>query len=142
MSRMSARVFAFVLADDADTYTAKELADGLQVSPAAISGAVRQLVSAGLMTKGREPGARSDYYRMDDDDVWGTIMAQRKPFLQRYVDLLTEGAREIGADGAGGRRLRETVEFYRFMDDELAHTLERWQVRRAAWLEEEARRTD
>ncbi|MBD8506125.1 MarR family transcriptional regulator [Hoyosella sp. G463] len=134
MPRMSARVFAYVLADDADTYTARDLAEGLRVSPAAISGAVRQLVQAGLLARGREPGERSDFYRIDDDDVWGTIMAQRKPFLERYIELLTEGAREIGATRAGGRRLEETIEFYRFMDEELGLTLERWKDRRARWV--------
>ena len=41
--RMPARVFACVLADDAGALTAGELAERLQVSPAAISGAVRWL---------------------------------------------------------------------------------------------------
>ena len=39
--RMPARVFASVLAEDAGALTAAELAERLQVSPAAISGAVR-----------------------------------------------------------------------------------------------------
>ena len=36
--RMPARVFAYILADDRSVYTAAELAQGLHVSPAAISG--------------------------------------------------------------------------------------------------------
>ena len=43
LQRMPARVFAFILADDQSVYTAAELARGLDVSPAAISGAVRYL---------------------------------------------------------------------------------------------------
>ena len=45
--RMPARVFAAILADDAGRLTAGELAERLQVSPAAISGAVRYLTQAG-----------------------------------------------------------------------------------------------
>ena len=41
MPRMAARVFSYALADDAEHYSAAELAEALRVSPAAISGAVR-----------------------------------------------------------------------------------------------------
>ena len=64
MNRMAARVFAYVLAEDAERYTAADLAKGLGVSRAAISGAVRDLVHAGLVSKEREPGARVDHYRI------------------------------------------------------------------------------
>ncbi|HEU0285555.1 MAG TPA: helix-turn-helix domain-containing protein, partial [Nocardioidaceae bacterium] len=47
MPRMPSRVFAYFLADEAERYTARELATGLRVSPAAISGAVRYLIQAG-----------------------------------------------------------------------------------------------
>jgi DNA-binding transcriptional regulator GbsR (MarR family) len=60
MPRMAARVFAYVLAEDSDRYTAADLADGLRVSPAAVSGAVRYLVDARLLFREREPGTRSD----------------------------------------------------------------------------------
>ena len=56
MPRMPARVFAYVLAEDSDRYTAAQLAEGLQVSPAAISGAVRYLVDTGLLIRERAPG--------------------------------------------------------------------------------------
>src|SRR4030095_13763683 len=60
--RMPARVFAYVLAVDADRHTAAELAAGLRVSPAAISGAVRYLVQVGLLGKERAPRSRRGYY--------------------------------------------------------------------------------
>src|ERR671910_2108093 len=77
--RMPARVFAYVLAEDAERYTAADLARGLRVSLAAISGAVRYLVQVGLLAKEREPGSRSDHYRIFDEDIWGTIFSQRLP---------------------------------------------------------------
>ena len=46
--RMPARVFACVLADDSGGLTAADLAERLQVSPAAISGAVRWLMQMHL----------------------------------------------------------------------------------------------
>lgn len=141
LGRMPSRVFAYVLADDAESYTARQLADGLRVSPAAISGAVRVLVQAGLLARERAPGGRIDQYRVYDDDVWASIMRQRQPFMKRCVGILEDGVELVGADRAGGHRLRETLEFYRFWDSELESFLERWRAHRQRWLREEAATT-
>ncbi|RDI44414.1 GbsR/MarR family transcriptional regulator [Nocardia mexicana] len=130
MPRMSARVFAFVLADDEERYTAGELAQGLRVSPAAISGAVRHLVRIGLLGREREPGARQDTYRVYDDDVWSAITMQRETALDRSVQFLNEGVELLDHARPGGRRVRETLEYYRFLRAELPQTMQRWQQRR------------
>lgn len=137
LPRMPARVFAYVLADDAESYTARELSEGLRVSPAAISGAVRLLVQTGLLAKEREPGARVDRYRVYDDDVWASILTQRKPILQRYEDALAEAVEQFDDHGAGARRVRETREFYTFMNRDLDNLIARWKEHRRAWLKEE-----
>jgi hypothetical protein len=128
--RMPARVFAYVLAEDADRYTAGELAAGLRVSPAAISGAVRYLVQVGLLGRDREPGVRSDIYRIDDDDVWSRIFLQRSDVLRRYEKAAAEGVEVLGLDHAGGRRMRESQHFFAFLDGELDGLLERWREHR------------
>ena len=128
--RMPARVFAYVLAEDADRYTAGELAAGLRVSPAAISGAVRYLVQVGLLGKEREPGVRSDLYRIDDDDVWSRIFLQRSDVLRRYQRAAAEGVEVLGLHHAGGRRMRESQHFFAFLDRELDGLLERWREHR------------
>lgn len=133
--RMPARVFAYVLADDADRYTAGELATGLRVSPAAISGAVRYLVQVGLLGKEREPGSRSDQYRIYDDDVWRAIVMQREPLLRRWEEGLAEGVALLGTARPGGRRLRETQEFFAFMRSELPQLLVRWRERKQSLSE-------
>lgn len=126
MPRMAARVFAYVLADDADRYTAGQLADGLRVSPAAISGAVRYLVDARLLFRVREPGTRSDLYRIYDEDVWRTIILARVPLLDQWRAALDEALELVGEDGRGGRRLAETREFIAFMSEEMAAMADRW----------------
>ena len=130
--RMPARVFAFVLADDADHYTAAELAAGLRVSPAAISGAVRYLVQVGLLTRERHPGARADVYGIDDEDVWSRIYAQRAPLLRRFEAAAADGVAVVGLDRPGGRRLDETREFFSFLQADLAGMTQRWQGHRQA----------
>lgn len=127
--RMPARVFAYILADDADRYTAAELAEGLQVSPAAISGAVRYLVNAHLVFKEREPGRRADIYRIYDDDVWGRIISARLPIFEHWEKTLDSAIADIGPETPGGRRLAATKEFYAFMRTETEAMLERWSQR-------------
>ena len=135
--RMPARVFAYVLAVDADRHTAAELAAGLRVSPAAISGAVRYLVQVGLLGKEREPGSRSDHYRVYDQDIWSTIMRQQDPVLKRTEDVLARGLELLDETRPGGRRVRETLEFYRFIRSDLKALLDRWSEHRRELLEQE-----
>ena len=126
MAPMAARVLAYALADDADRYTAGDLAEGLQVSPAAISGAVRQLVQFGLLTREREPGTRSDLYVLDDRDLWSRVVSSEMAVLSRFEDTLAAGIEAIGLERPGGRRLAETQEFFAFLREELAGLLARW----------------
>ncbi len=131
MPRMASRVFAYALADDGDHYTAAELAAGLQVSPAAISGAVRYLLATRLLAKEREPGTRADLYRVHPDDVWSAIMLARLPMLAMWEETVAEAAALVGPEHRGGRRLRETQEYFRFSRDEMAGMIERWRAHRA-----------
>lgn len=130
MPRMASRVFAYVLADDADRYTAAELAQGLRVSPAAISGAVRYLVDARLLFREREPGQRSELFRVYDDDVWRKIMLARIPLLEQWVAGLDQAIAMVGESGRGGRRLVETRAFIAFIHEEMIAMIDRWSERR------------
>jgi hypothetical protein len=129
LPRMTARVFAYVLADDADRYTAAELASGLGVSLAAISGAVRHLVQLGYLARERLPGDRTDTYRIYDNDVWGSIILQQDQVLARYQEVAAEGAQVLG-DTPGSRRLRDTKEFFAFLRAEQPRIMERWHAHR------------
>src|SRR3954466_1525696 len=71
--RMPSRVFAAILASDAGRLTAAELAEQLQASPAAISGAVRYLIQVSLIVRERDPGSRRDVYAVGDDGWYEAI---------------------------------------------------------------------
>lgn len=130
MPPMPARVLAYALADDADRYTAGELAQGLDVSPAAISGAVRQLVQWGVLVREREPGTRSDLYVLDDRDLWSRFMATELDALRRFEETITAGIASLGTGRPGGRRLAETRDFMAFLRAELADAIARWPAER------------
>ena len=130
MPRMAARVYAYALVEGSGRHTATDLAEGLRVSPAAISGAVRYLLDARLLFREREPGLRSDLYRAHADDVWSTLTAARLPDLDHLLVGIDEAIALVGEDTSGGSRLVETREFLRFVQRETVDMLERWGAER------------
>lgn len=126
MPRMASRVFAYVLAEDRDSYTARDLAVGLQVSPAAISGAVGYLVTSRLLVKQRAPGRRGDLFRVTDGDVWATIMNARVPMVAHFVAAVDEAIAILDDDGPGVRRLQETRDFFAFLQQDMSGMVDRW----------------
>ena len=128
--RMPARVFAALLTIDSGRLTASELAELLQISPAAVSGAVRYLTQVSLISREREPGSRRDVYRLHDDE-WYEAIVRREPLLQRWERAVLEGVDAVGADTPAGRRLRDTAGFFEFLQAEMPAMLERWRVQRS-----------
>jgi DNA-binding transcriptional regulator GbsR (MarR family) len=123
--RMPARVFAALLATDSGRLTAGEISRLLQVSPAAVSGAVRYLTQVSLISREREPGSRRDVYRLHDDE-WYEAIVRREALLTRWERAVLEGVEALGPDTPAGVRLRETADFFAFLQDELPALLQRW----------------
>lgn len=128
--RMSARAFAAILASEHGRLTAAELADRLQASPAAISGAVRYLLQLRLATRERDPGSRRDVYVVQDDFWFETMMAQDGG-LVRWEDILTQMLQATGSGTEADRRIRATLGFTRFIRDEVEGLKDRWIKRKA-----------
>ncbi len=128
--RMPARAFAALLATDSGRLTASELADLLQVSPAAVSGAVRYLVQVNLASREREPGSRRDHYRVYDD-AWYEAAIRRDQMMARWNTAMREGIHALGPDTPAGARLAESLAFFEFIQEELPKLLERWQKHKA-----------
>jgi len=127
---MPARVFVALLVADSGRLSAAELAEVLQVSPAAVSGGVRYLIQVGLVHKERVPGSRRDYYRMPDD-VWSDMFKLRDQVMQRWAALVREGIELLGPDTPAGARLAGHAAFFEFVSAELPEVLKRWDEYRA-----------
>lgn len=135
--RMPARVLMTMMVSDAPSLTASDLADLLEVSPAAISGAVRYLLHVTLIARLPEPGSRSYRYYLPDD-LWYEAAFTRRPMLMSIADLSDEGAKALGgAATPSGRRVEEMTRFYRFINQELDGLMDRWQKYKAAAEEED-----
>ncbi|MGW0946126.1 GbsR/MarR family transcriptional regulator [Streptomyces sp. NPDC002623] len=129
MQRMAARVFAALLASDSGAMTSAELGEQLQVSPAAVSGAVRYLSQVHMVSRERAPGSRRERYRVHSDQ-WYETLTSRDAILKRWGLTLREGVESLGTETPGGRRLAETLAFFEFFDGELNRLMERWREHR------------
>ncbi|WP_258573250.1 GbsR/MarR family transcriptional regulator [Streptomyces sp. KM273126] len=129
MPRMPSRVFAALLASDSGGLSSAELGEQLQISPAAVSGAVRYLAQQHMVSREREPGSRRDLYRMHGNQ-WYEVLSGRDGVIKRWEDALREGVDNLGPTTPAGRRIAETLAFFEFVETEYAGMMERWRVRR------------
>jgi DNA-binding transcriptional regulator GbsR (MarR family) len=125
MPRMPARVLAVLLSEDSGAATAAELAQRLQVSAGAVSGAVRYLLQVRLIVRERRPGERFDTYRLYSE-VWYEAIYNREHELARWSAISREGVSAVGADTVAGRRLEDTARFFEFLQQEMTGLLQRW----------------
>ncbi|GHF46906.1 MULTISPECIES: GbsR/MarR family transcriptional regulator [Streptomyces] len=131
MQRMAARVFAALLSSETASMTSAELALALQISPAAVSGAIRYLSQVDMVSREREPGSRRDRYVVHNE-IWYESLTRRDQLLARWEKLLREGAETLGGVSTpAGLRLVETAEFMHFLQGEMQTMLERWRAHRA-----------
>jgi predicted transcriptional regulator len=123
--RMPARALAALMVNDEGRLTAAELAEQLNVSPAAVSGAVRYLMQVQLIVRRREPGDKRDHYSLLDDPWYEAIMSRDKE-LERWYNMLGDGAEAAGLDTATGQRLDQARRFFAFVHAELPVLMGRW----------------
>ncbi|MBK3628986.1 MarR family transcriptional regulator [Streptomyces sp. MBT49] len=135
MQRMAARVFAALLSSDDGVLTSAELGEQLRISPAAVSGAVRYLAQAHMVSREREPGSRRERYRVHGDQ-WYEALTSRDAIVKRWEGALREGVLSLGPHTPAGRRMAETLAFFEFVEGELVAMTERWRVHRATLFEE------
>jgi DNA-binding transcriptional ArsR family regulator len=127
--RMAARVFASLLAAEEGRRTAAEFAEVLDVSPAAVSGAVRYLAQVNLIVRERSPGERRDHYRVLDD-LWYASIMNRDAQMIGWEQTLAEGVAAVGADTRAGLRLDDSRRFFEFLRSEIPALMEKWRRQR------------
>ncbi|NIH82974.1 GbsR/MarR family transcriptional regulator [Amycolatopsis viridis] len=128
--RMPARVFAALVVTDESRLTAGEIGEKLQISPAAVSGAVRYLEQVGMVVREREPGSRRDHFRVTDD-MWFASMRKRDRLMELWRDAAVEGIPVVGEDTPAGKRLADMRDFLGFLIEQLPLLFERWEKERA-----------
>ncbi len=128
LQRMTARVLASLLFAEQPTTTMGELADQLQASAGAISGAVKMLTSVGLVERVPSPGSRRDHYRLRDD-AWAVQYTNQNEVTAAVLNAAEAGIAATPDDGLAHQRLTQMRDFYAFLLDEIPVLLERWRQR-------------
>jgi DNA-binding transcriptional regulator GbsR (MarR family) len=128
MQRMTARVLSALLFTEAPTLTMGELANQLQASNGAISAALKNLTSVGLVERVPVPASRRDHYRLRDD-AWAVLYTQQNSTLAAVLEAVDAGIAATEPDSRAARRLADMRDFYTFMLGEIPALLDRWHQR-------------
>jgi DNA-binding transcriptional regulator GbsR (MarR family) len=126
--KMPARVLMAMMAAEEESLTASELGDRLDVSPAAISGAVRYLIQIGMIQRHPTPGVRHNSYSLTAD-AWYEVSMSKGGQYKRVADVAAEGIGALG-DGEAGARIAEMRDFFEFMQVEMVGLLAKWKESR------------
>lgn len=129
MQRMGARVFGALLSSESGTLTSLEIAHVLDVSPAAVSGAVKYLEQAQLVRRMRRAGGRVDRYTLGDD-TWYTAIATRTDIFESLNRALDEGIEALPDSSLAAERLAETRDFFDYIKTQMPLLVERWRASR------------
>lgn len=129
MPRMPARVMMALAGAPDDGYTAADLADRLGVSAAAVSGAVRYLVSLRLIHRRSRPGDRRDRYDLTED-AWTGMIAANAPLyahLAGYLDRIADANPDAPGSAA---RAHQIADFLRYLADRMPQLAAEWRAGR------------
>jgi hypothetical protein len=107
------------------------LAERLEVSPAAISGAVRYLIQIGMVAREPVPGSRRDRYRLIDDS-WYEVTLAKLTLIKTIADAADQGVVAAGGpETPAGARLANMRDFYVFVQEAMPGLLDQWAQRKA-----------
>ena len=124
LPRMTGRVLGWLLVCDPPEQTAAQLAEALDASKGAISGATRMLVRARLVDRSHVRGERADRFRVRPD-AWDDQI--RDESLERARRLIAAGLEALaGAPPARRARLEELDTFYAWYQTKIPELLAEW----------------
>ena len=126
--RMAGRVLFVLMGADERTLTAAELAGRLDVSPAAISSALKYLTHLNMVVREPVPGSRRDQYRLTDDS-WYEVTTTKMDFLKVLADVTAQGVTAAGGPTTpAGARLANMRDFYVFVHENVPEILYKWKA--------------
>ncbi|NHA66704.1 MarR family transcriptional regulator [Phycicoccus flavus] len=124
------RVFAALLATEDGRLTSADLVTLLDVSPAAVSGAVRYLAQVRMIRRERARGTRRDVYVVQDD-AWHDVLMQKDQIYAPILAALLAARDRVGAGTRAGERMQLSVEFLEFISAEMDGIAARWEEHKA-----------
>ncbi|MEV4249125.1 helix-turn-helix domain-containing protein [Streptosporangium canum] len=125
LQRMAARTLAVFLFTDQDSVTAGEIADRLEASAGSVSGAIKSLLTVGLIERLPSPGSRREHYQLRDD-AWATLFTSQNTVIQAMIQAAAAGIAATDEGDPARQRLTQMHAFYEFLLGELPALLRRW----------------
>lgn len=125
--RMSARIFAALMATPTGARTAAELSAQLGVGPSAISNGAKVLRTLSLVDVTRQSD-RQIVYEVRPD-AWMEAVAHNDDALRTLEGILTDGA-QTTTDARASARLIETADFFAFLRAQLPALVQQWRAMR------------
>jgi len=129
-TRMCGRVGGWLLLCEPPVQSLTEIAEGLGVSKAAVSGAARLLLQNHVVELVSEPGQRGDFYRALPVDASGVMPLDH---VHRLNQLLRRGLASVEGRNQGQSNyalMHELLELTTFLEAELPAMLARWREHR------------
>jgi DNA-binding IclR family transcriptional regulator len=130
MARMPARVMMALVGSPDEGYTAAELAERLGVSPAAVSGAVRYLITMRFIQRVSRPGERRDRYDLVDD-AWAGMITANAPMYVTLAAAMDDIADDNPDAPASVARARDVAAFLRYLAERMPRLVDEWRAERA-----------
>jgi DNA-binding transcriptional ArsR family regulator len=130
-TRMTGRVSGWLLLCEPPVQSLTEIAEGLGVSKAAVSGAARLLLQSHIVERVSEAGQRGDFYRALPADPEGIVPLDH---VRTLHGLIRRGLESVAARDCGQSNyalMRDLLDFTAFIEAELPALLSRWRARRA-----------
>lgn len=129
LQRMTARVLATLLFTEQPSVTMGELAEILDASAGAISGALKMLTAVGLAERVAVPASRRDHYRLRDN-AWAILFTSKNETMAAMQAAADAGIAATDSDSPARQRLAQMRDFYAFLMAELPAVLDRWHQQR------------
>lgn len=130
LQRMTARVLATLLFTERTSVTMGELAETLNASAGAISGALKTLTSVGLVERVPAPGSRRDHFRLRDN-AWAILFTSKNETMGVMRAAADAGIAVTDDRSPAHARLTQMRDFYAFLMAELPAVLDRWHQQHA-----------
>jgi hypothetical protein len=111
---ITGRILGWLMICDPPEQSAGDIAATIGASRASLTTNLRFLTGSGLVRRLTRPGARTAYYRVDDD-MWETLVRRRVASMISFSQITEQGMALVGPDSPRAARLRAAHEVFVWM---------------------------
>jgi DNA-binding transcriptional regulator GbsR (MarR family) len=115
---ITGRILGWLMICDPPEQSAGDIASAIGASRASLTTNMRLLVDSTLVRRLTRPGARTTYYRVDDD-AWETVVRRRMASMAAFREITQAGMKLVGTGSQRAARLHSADATYAWVQDML-----------------------